>query len=239
MNVIENSSKSPISPARIRTIRVYYGAVSLLLLTTLIAQCFLTYSEGRSLANTFSFFTIQSNVLVLISSSLLALFPTSLKGIWWRLLRMAALTGITVTGIVYIFFLAKYVHLTGIAMTYNYIFHYVMPIATVFGFFVIEARQFFKWKDYLFMIWPILWLVYTMIRGAYFNPQFTGFTTFPSNYPYEFLDISRTPISEVLGSIAFIFFLLIVVGTIYIFSDSRKPFGKKIKSVNTPPVTEG
>jgi hypothetical protein len=34
------------------------------LLCTLIAQCLLTLHQGRSLVNTFSYFTMQSNVLV-------------------------------------------------------------------------------------------------------------------------------------------------------------------------------
>ena len=50
-----------------RTVRAYYGFVAVLLAATLIAQCVLTHREGRSLANTFSYFTIQSNVLVLIA----------------------------------------------------------------------------------------------------------------------------------------------------------------------------
>ncbi len=219
-----------ITAARKRAIQLYYGALSIILLSTLIAQCILTYSEGRSLVNTFSFFTIQSNVLILVSSALLALYPTKLQSIWWRLLRLAALVGITVTGIVYIFFLAKYVHLTGIAMTYNYIFHYVMPIATVVGFIFVEAKHSFKWSDYLFLAWPFLWLVYTMIRGAFFDPKFTGFTTFPSKYPYEFLDVTRTPMAEVIGSIAFILFLIVVVGAAYILADKRKPFRNWLSS---------
>ena len=229
---MQTPQSTPARSVRIRTVRLYYGTLSLVLLVTLIAQCILTHSEGRSLVNTFSYFTIQSNVLVLVSSTLLALYPTTLRGVWWRVLRLAALTGITVTGLVYILLLAKYVHLTGIALVYNYIFHYAMPILTVIGYVLVEPRQYFKWKDYIFIAWPVAWLIYTMARAAFFNPQFTGFTTVPSKYPYEFLDVTRTPMVEVTGSIIFLCLLIIAVGMAYIYADEHKPFRMRTASTS-------
>ncbi len=201
--------------------RIYYGALAALLIATLIAQCVLTASEGRSLANTFSYFTIQANVLVIITSVLMAVYP-NLKGAWWRVLRLASLVGITVTGIVYIFFLSRYIHLSGLGLLYNHIFHYVVPIASVVGYFFFESRQSFRWRDFLFLAWPIAWLGYTMIRGAFFDPQFTGFTTVPSKYPYEFLDVTRVPMSEVVLSITLVAAIIIAVGVMYILCDKRK-----------------
>lgn len=199
-------------------IRVYYGILAGLLIYALIAQCILTLQEDRSLINTFSYFTIQSNVLVIITSVILALKPT-VSGAWWRLLRLAALVGITVTGIVYALVLARYVHLSGAALLYTHIFHYISPIATVIGFVLVEPRHNFKWRDMAFMGWPVLWLVYTMVRGAVFKPEFTGFGELPSHYPYEFLDVNRTPLPEVIISIAIISVLLAVIGSIYIKLD--------------------
>lgn len=201
--------------------RWYFGGIALILFLTLIAQCILTASEGRSLANTFSYFTIQSNVLVLVSSAIMALRPPTHRA-WWRILRLAALVGITVTGIVYIFLLSKYVHLTGLALLYNYIFHYVMPIATVIGFFLFEPKHQFRRSDMWFVAWPIAWLVYTMVRGAYFDPKFTGFTTVPSSYPYEFLDVTRVPMAEVVLSITFVSALIVSIGILYVYLDKRK-----------------
>ncbi|BAJ73172.1 hypothetical protein MTES_0208 [Microbacterium testaceum StLB037] len=205
-------------------VRGYYGLLAAALLAALIGQCILTASEGRSLANTFSFFTIQSNVLVLVSSALIAWRPAELTGAWWRILRLAALVGITVTGIVYVLFLARSIHLTGLASVYNQMFHHASPFLSLVGFLVIEPKQRFVWRDYAFLAWPVLWLVYTMVRGAYFHPQFTGFTPKPSDYPYPFLDVTEVPMTEVVGSIAFVFVLLVVIGGGYILGDRAKPF---------------
>ncbi|KQR20995.1 Pr6Pr family membrane protein [Microbacterium sp. Leaf151] len=217
-------SLPPMSVRRLLAVRVYYGILAVGLTATLIAQCILTASEGRSLANTFSYFTIQSNVLVLVTSAILCLRPRPSGATWWRILRLAALVGITVTGIVYVLFLARSVHLTGLAAVYNQVFHHAAPLLTLVGFLVVEPRQGFRRRDLAFLGWPALWLVYTMVRGAFFDPRFTGFALKPSNYPYPFLDPTEAPPAEILGSIAFVFVLLLVVGVGYVFADRRKPF---------------
>lgn len=210
-------------------IRLYYGLLAGLLIYTLIAQCLLTHSEGRSLANTFSYFTIQSNVLVLVTSAILAISPT-VSGNWWRILRLAALVGITVTGIVYTLILAHYVHLTGAALLYTHIFHYVMPAATVIGFVFVEPRLKLKWRDMAFIAWPALWLVYTMVRGAVFKPEFTGFSIAPSHYPYEFLDVSKMPLIDVVVAIMIITALLVAVGAAYIKYDHTLLHRRSLRS---------
>src|SRR4051812_9628024 len=119
MLCVESDPTTPHTPespafraALVRLVRVFYGAQALLLAATLVAQCLLTHHEGRSLVNTFSYFTIQSNVLVLVTASILTVRP-NIAGDGWRVLRLAALVGITVTGLVYAAVLAPYVHLTG------------------------------------------------------------------------------------------------------------------------------
>jgi hypothetical protein len=209
-----------VAPRRPEVVRAFHGSLAALLLATLIAQCVLTHQEGRSLANTFSYFTIQSNLLVLITSIVLLVRP-SVDGAAWRVLRLAALTGITVTGIVYATVLAPYVHLTGWAMAYNCVFHYVMPIASVIGFLVVGPRPRFRARDMAFMAWPVLWLVYTMVRGAVAHPEFTGLGEPPSHYPYEFLDVDAVPLVEVVGSIAVVSLLLVGIGAAYLHGARR------------------
>lgn len=208
--------------------RLFFATLATLLAYTIIAQCILTHSEGRSLVNTFSYFTIQSNVLVLVTSIILAIKPT-ISGNFWRVLRLAALVGIATTGLVYITLLAKYVHLTGAALAYNDVFHYIVPIVSVLGFLLVEPKHSFKWRDFWFMAWPFAWLVYTMVRAVVFHPLFTGFTAVPSNYPYEFLDVGRTPAIEVAGSIGLVVLILSAFGALFIAYDRRV---KKLS--NTP-----
>jgi hypothetical protein len=203
-----------------RVIRCYYGVITLLLGYTLVAQILLTHHQGRSLANMFSYFTIQSNVLVLVASAVMAVRP-QLTSVWWKVFRLAELCGITLTGIVYAAVIAPYVHLSGWALAYNYVFHYVMPIAAVLGFIFVGPRLQFSYREMWFLAWPIGWLVYTMLRGAFVKPEFVGFGEPPSHYPYRFLDVGHVSIFEVVGSVAIIALALIGLGIAYIKGERR------------------
>jgi hypothetical protein len=189
-------------------VRVFYGALAALLGYTLVAQVVLTNSQGRSIVNMFSYFTIQSNVLVFTMSVVLLVRP-GVSGAFWRVVRLAALCGITLTGIVYATVIAPYVHLSGEALVYDYIFHYVVPIATVIGFVVVGPRQAFQGRDMVFLAWPVLWLVYTMVRGAVADPVFQGLGEAPSHYPYRFLDVDQVSTAEVVLAIVVIALALV------------------------------
>jgi len=66
----------------------------------------------------FSFFTVESNVLVVIVAATLAVRPAR-DGRVWRVLRLQSLFGITVTGIVYATLLRGVVDLHGAAAVTN------------------------------------------------------------------------------------------------------------------------
>src|SRR5262249_28677495 len=121
----------------------------------------------------------------------------------------------------YTFILAPYVHLSGWALAYNYVFHYVMPLASVVGFVFVGPRLRFLPRDFVYMVWPVAWLVYTMVRGAVADPNFTGFGEPASRYPYRFLDIDRVPMTEVVGAIALVAVLLVGCGVAFFYAERR------------------
>lgn len=187
---------------------------------TLAAQALLTHHQGRSLTNMFSYFTIQSNVLILGTSIVLVVSPL-VSGRSWTVMRLGGLCGITLTGIVYATVIAPYVHLAGWALAYNYVFHYVMPIAAVLGFVFVGPRSRFDGKDMIFLVWPACWLLYTMLRGALAKPLFVGFGQAPSHYPYPFLNVGHVPLAEVVGSVLVVTLMLILLGIAYIRGERR------------------
>ena len=199
-------------------VRCFHGALAGLLAYTIVAQTILTASEDRSIVNMYSYFTIQSNVLVFGTSFVLLLNP-HVSGPVWRAFRLAALCGITTTGIVYATVIAPYVHLSGEALVYDYIFHYVVPIATVIGFVFVGPRLAFQHRDMVFLVWPVLWLVYTMVRGAVADPVFQGLGEAPSHYPYRFLDVDAVSTAEVVGSIVVITIVLVGLGFGYLHAE--------------------
>jgi hypothetical protein len=76
-----------------------------------------------------SFFTIQSNVLLAVTSAQLGLSPAR-DGRVWRILRLDALVGIAATGVVYATVLARIHEPRGWEQVVsNAIFHYGAPIA--------------------------------------------------------------------------------------------------------------
>ena len=100
--------------------------------------------RGASLAGriirVFSFFTIQSNLLCGVVSAQLAARPDR-DGSAWRPLRLAALCGITVTGIVYSTVLAAIHQPNGPAETaVNLVVHYLVPISMVVGWLAFGPR---------------------------------------------------------------------------------------------------
>ncbi|MFI6515834.1 Pr6Pr family membrane protein [Spirillospora sp. NPDC050679] len=133
---------------------------------------------GTRLVRLFSYFTIQSNLLVLATSLLLAVRPRRTGGLW-RAVRLDALLGITVTGLVFATVLAPNLHLTGPALACTVAFHYVSPPATLLGWLLVEERSPFTKGDLAWsLLWPTAWIDYTLAHGAA-----TGW------YPYPFLDV--------------------------------------------------
>ena len=132
---------------------------------------------GVRLVRFFSYFTVESNLLVLAVSARLAMRPER-DSRWWRVLRLDALLGIVITGVVFDLVLAKIVHLTGLAHVVNVCFHYISPWMMLAGWLLFGPRPRISsatvgWA----FVWPLLWIGYTFVHGAA-----TGW------YPYPFLN---------------------------------------------------
>lgn len=138
-----------------------------------------TSTAGR-IIRVLSFFTIQSNLLSGLVSAQLAIRPDR-DGTAWRSLRLAALLGITVTGIVYSSVLAKISEPSGAAETFvNDLVHYVVPVMMILGWLAFGPRPRITRRTILgSLLFPLLWISYTLIRGALWKW-----------YPYPFLDVS-------------------------------------------------
>lgn len=160
-----------------------------------------------------SFFTIQSNLLSGLVSAQLARRPDR-DGPVWRVLRLAALCGITVTGIVYATVLAAIHQPNGAAETLvNVIVHYLVPIMMVLGWMAFGPRP---RTDRTTVLWsltyPALWLIYTLIRGAIWKW-----------YPYPFVDVASHGYARVAINAILVSVVLAVVAGLFAFGDRRLP----------------
>ncbi|MEJ7634807.1 Pr6Pr family membrane protein [Aeromicrobium sp.] len=170
--------------------RIWHGLVASLVAFALIGQTVQTVDRGNSLTNLFSYFTIESNLLVLVSCVLIAIRPDR-ESTAFQILRLGSLVAITVTGIVYATLLAGNGSFTGIEWWYDKIFHYVVPLMSVAGFLASPSRLRFDRRAMWFLVFPLVWLAYTLTRAEAVEPVFalTKDTTAP--VPYGFLDVGE------------------------------------------------
>lgn len=167
--------------------RYWDGAIALLATFALAGQTILAIDRGDSVVNLFSYFTIESNILVLVACVLLVHRPDR-GGTAYAILRLGSLTGITITGIVYATVLAGGTSFTGVEWWYDKIFHYVVPAMSVIGYLVFKPRTRLDRTALWFLVFPIAWLVYTLVRAVLVQPTFALTATTSSPVPYDFLD---------------------------------------------------
>lgn len=149
-------------------------------------------------ANLFTFFTILTNLLVGVSAALLVARPQHLS-LPARVLRLDALLGIIVTGVVYHLLLADLYHLRGAEEVANQLFHTVVPLLAVIGWLLFGPRglvdvRVVPWS----MVYPLLWLVFTLVRGAVID-----------YYPYPFVNVTdlgyaRVAVNSVVITLLFL-----------------------------------
>jgi uncharacterized membrane protein len=166
---------------------------------------------GTRLIRVVSFFTIQSNILSGLVSAQLARNPDR-DGRLWRVVRLAALFGITVTGIVYSTVLAKVHEPKGWEqVSTNTVFHYIVPIMMVLGWLRFGPRpritgRVIAWS----LAWPLLYFGYSLAHGAA-----------SKWYPYPFLDVSTHGYARVGVNAVVVVVVFGVVGALFALGDRR------------------
>ena len=160
--------------------RIWHGLLAAVVLAALITQIVLTARGDGGFVRLFSYFTIQSNLLVLITAAAVAIDPAR-DGRLWRVLRLDALLGIMITGLVYATVLAGIVDLHGAAYWANLGFHYVAPWWALAGWLLFGPRPRIDRRTLAWaFVWPAGWIAYTFARGAA-----TGW------FPYPFTDATE------------------------------------------------
>lgn len=182
-----------------------------------------THLAGR-LIRTFSFFTIQSNVLCAIAALRLWRHPDE-SGRWWMVIRLAGLFGITVTGIVYGTVLSVVHDPQGWAeVSTNFVFHYLAPAMTVLGWLLFGPRPRIDGPTATrALVWPVLWSGWALLHGA-----------ITDWYPYPFVDVVTHGYLRVLVNATLVLALLAAVVTGFRFGDRRLPPAPQHRSFAPP-----
>jgi hypothetical protein len=151
--------------------------------------------------NFFSYFTIESNLIAVAALLWAALARRNGPSLRLDFFRGAATTYMTVTFVVFALLLADTDVDTAIVWV-DRVLHRVIPIVLMADWLIdppavrIDLRRAWWWLTY-----PLAWVAYTMIRGA-----------FVGTYPYPFLDPANGGYSVVLGySVAILVGMLLFI----------------------------
>lgn len=126
----------------------------------------------------FSYFAILANLLVAFSAATLAAhLDQDVR--WWRVLRLNAVIGITVTAVVHWLFPRPLHDLAGADLVADRLLHVVVPALAVVGWVAFGPRARIGESDLVpSLVFPLLFLVWTAVHGLA-----TGW------YPYSFIDV--------------------------------------------------
>jgi hypothetical protein len=198
---------------------VYMVLLALIVWFGLVLQFYIStekyLSEGRTLGGAIvqllSYFTIQNNFLVALSLTLIWLLPTSSWGKFFS--KTSTLTAIafyiTIVFLVYQIILRRQHTMHGLFALANEILHTVSPILFVLFWLIFVLKGNIPWiKALTWLIYPLLYLVYALVRGA-----FTGY------YPYSFIDGNVLSYLQITINSVGLLLVFLLMGSLFIFID--------------------
>ncbi len=139
-------------------------------------------SLGRAKAgNSFSFFTIQSNIAAASMLALLVVVRKPERGVWFEAVRGGVVFFIAVTGVVFALLLQGLQEELQTTIPWvDTVVHRVIPLVLVVDWLVEGPRHRLpRWVALAWLGCLGAWLTYTLVRGAIVDW-----------YPYPFVDVS-------------------------------------------------
>jgi hypothetical protein len=167
-------------------------------------------SLGTRMVRFFSYFTIESNILVLVVAVLPA--AGAARGAGFALAHLDALLGITVTGIVFATILAPDDDNIGVA---SVLLHYVAPPLALLAWLLIGPSLVRSWRIILpALAWPLAYLVWTLVHGA-----------ISDWYPYAFINADELGLAHMLRNAVLVVLLGLALCVAFIAVDRRRARG--------------
>jgi hypothetical protein len=158
----------------------------------------------------FSYFTIESNILVCAVALLLAVGVA--HGRRFALAHLDALLGITVTGIVFALVLAPDQEHVGFS---SVLLHYVAPPLALLAWLVLGPWSARSWRIIgPALVWPLVYLLWTVVHGA-----------ISDWYPYPFIDADELGFGRMLRNAVLVLLGGLVLGVAFIALDRRRARG--------------
>lgn len=165
-----------------------------------------------------SFFTILSNLLVAMITTLAIAEPRSAMSEWFAQPRVrgAAALCIGITCAIYFFVLASTWAPQGAQLVADVMLHYVVPALYLLWWIACVAHRRLIWTDAVrWLLLPLAFLAWTLIRGAWLH-----------EYPYPFIDLNALGAAVVARNALGIGVLFFIVGLVLIALDRSVRHGR-------------
>jgi len=161
---------------------------------------------GFQFVNFFSFFTIESNVFsifVLLIGAAYA-FANKPDSVWFNVLRATVATYMITTGVVYNLLLRGVELPQGTTVAWsNEVLHVVAPLVLLVDWLFAPGRRAIATKAlWIVVSFPLVWGVYTLIRGPFAFDERLG----RNWYPYPFMN----PETSANGYLSVAFFMILI-----------------------------
>jgi len=181
--------------------RIFFGAFVFIAIGV---QFIDSVAKGSNIANFFSFFTIQSNILA-ASILLITGFGTLVRKKetpGFAFVRGAATLYMIMTGIIFALLLSGLTHALQTTIPWvNMILHYLMPIVMIADWLRYPPATRIRFEKALWWFtYPLLYLIYSLVRGNWVHW-----------YPYPFINPAMNGWPKVLLTCAIIAAGIVVI----------------------------
>ena len=189
-------------------------AWSALILQTVLAVK-VVMADGRSpligIINTFSYFTILTNLLVAIVTTVCLVRRDRDSFLTRPSTISAVMVYIFLVGLIYSLLLRSIWNPTGLQAVADHALHDVVPVLFLLFWIFFVPKGTLRWGQPLsWLVYPLLYVSYCLIRGA-----LTGF------YPYPFVDVTLLGYPKALLNTVLLLAGFWVVGLIVVALDRR------------------
>lgn len=167
------------------------------------------------LVNFFSFFTVQSNLIAAASLAIggvLLVRGRVADPRWYAVVRVCATTYIATTGVVFNLLLRGYELPQGETVLWtSEVMHVAIPLVVVLDYLFAPGRRRVGFGVIgIVVAYPIVWAIYTMVRGPFVTDAVTGATSW---YPYPFLN-PNTAANGYVTVALYIVVIAVIIGAV-------------------------
>jgi len=181
----------------------------------------LTVSER--IVRYFSFFTVVSNGIIAIITTVIAVAPASRfsRRVQSGSVLTAATVYISIVALVFSLFLRSVVNAQGWHLVSDHIVHDAVPPLFILFWLMYAAKNDIQWLDPVkWLIVPVVYIAYSLIHGAFDNW-----------YPYWFADVTKLGYPTALKNSGFVLIAFLVFG--FVFAAIAKVLSRTANSVST------